>query len=222
VGLWNNSNEDTAKPLEKLDLRAAVAIGNGAPLPIRRRDAKLGCPGNNRYSMIVKRFERAALPLFLAAILSGLCSCSTGAFSHGFCEFPVSASVENVPLRIDLPPENLRRRFALDVSSTKRFEELKNANAQVVVRIRNDGKQPFQTGVRNNDAPSVADLPPGWMATVFAGPVGELITTGRQSGPFFVTGENPHASMTLIFSNMASFKRDVSLVLRAAPSSNPL
>jgi hypothetical protein len=167
--------------------------------------------------MIVKRLERAALPLFLAVIAGSLCSCSTGAFSHGFCEFPVSASVENVPLRIDLPPEKLRHRFALDVSSAKRFEELKNANAQVVVRIRNDGKHPFQTGIRTGDMPSETDLPPGWMATVFAGPVGQLITTGREFGTFFVTGEDPHASMMLIFSNVASFKKDVSFVLREAP-----
>ena len=163
------------------------------------------------------RRGRAALPLLLAAIASSFCSCSTGAFSHGFCEFPVSASVENVPLRIDLPPEKLRHRFALDVSNPKRFEDLKSANAQVVVRIRNDGKQPVQTGVLSGDAASTADLPPGWMATVFAGSVGQLITTGRQLGPFFVTGQDPHASMTLIFSNVAAFKNDVSFVLRAAP-----
>jgi len=45
---------------------------------------------------------------------------------------------------------------------------------------------------------------PHMVATVFAGPVGQLITTGRELGPFFVTGEDPHASMTLIFSNMAA------------------
>lgn len=178
--------------------------------------------GVKRYWVTPGRLKRAALPLFLAAILSGLCSCSTGAFSHGFFEFPVSASVENVPLRIDLPPETLRHRFALDVSNPKRFEELKSENAQVVVRIRNDGKQPVRTGILIGDAASTADLPPGWMATVFAGPVGQLITTGRQFGPFFVTGEDPHASMTLIFSSVAAFKDDVSFVLRVAPPASPL
>jgi len=168
--------------------------------------------------MNCKRLARSAKRLLLAVIAAGLGSCSTGSITPVLGEFPLNRSHENVPLRFELPPEMLRRPIVLDVGSAKSLEALKAADAQVVLRIRNDGQHPIRIGVlASSSTPSFVDLQPGWMATAFTGPVSDLITAGRQSGTFSATGVDPHVSMTAIFSNIASFKRDVPFVVRLAP-----
>jgi hypothetical protein len=165
-----------------------------------------------------KRVARAARKLLLPAILAGLGlgSCSTGSFTSVLGEFPLNASHENVPLRFELSPEMLRRPVVFDVGSAKMLEALKTANAQVILRIRNDGQHPVRIGVLTGSTPSFVDLQPGWMATAFTGSAAELIRAGRESGTVSASGEDPHISMTAIFSNIASFKRDVPLVVRMA------
>ena len=172
--------------------------------------------------MRARRIARIAGSIFAAAGFCALGSCSTGAFTPVLGEFPLNASHENVPLRFELSPEMLRRPVILDVRGAKNLEAMKTADAQVVLRIRNDGQHPVRIGVlASNGSPSSVDLPPGWMATAFTGSVSELITTSRQTGTFFATGDDPHVSMTAIFSNIAAFKRDMPLVVRMAPVVGP-
>ena len=168
-----------------------------------------------------RRIARAAQKLFLPAILAGLASCSTSSFTPVLGEFPLNRSHENVPLRFELSPDMLRRPIVLDVRGPKDLEALKAANAQVVLRIRNDGQHPVRIGMPGSgdgggNTVSSVELQPGWMATAFTGSAAELIMAGRQSGLVSATGDDAHISVTAIFSNIASLKRDMPFVVRMA------